>query len=115
MNQQLRVNPTACTGHGLCAELLPERVTLDEWGYPVISADPVPAQLARAARRAVPAASHWPCCSVTTSGPGKQPGGWKRPSGAMASRQASPGASSARQPPWARDRLAVSPAKVPGA
>jgi len=29
--------------------------------------------------------------------------------------QASPGASSARQPPWARDRLAVSPAKVPGA
>ena len=53
MNQQLRVNPTACTGHGLCAELLPERVTLDEWGYPVISADPVPSQLARAARRAV--------------------------------------------------------------
>ena len=53
MNQQLRVNPTACTGHGLCAELLPERVTLDEWGYPVISADPVPAQLTRAARRAV--------------------------------------------------------------
>ena len=74
MNQQLRVNPTACTGHGLCAELLPERVTLDEWGYPVISADPVPAQLARAARRAVPAASRWPCCSVTASGPGKQPG-----------------------------------------
>ena len=53
MNQRLRVNPTACTGHGLCAELLPERVTLDEWGYPVISADPVPARLARAARRAV--------------------------------------------------------------
>jgi ferredoxin len=90
MNQQLRVNPTACTGHGLCAELLPERVTLDEWGYPVISSEPVPAQLARAARRAVPAASHWPCCSVTTSGPGKQPGGWKRPSGAMASRRPHP-------------------------
>ena len=53
MNQQLRVNPTACTGHGLCAELLPERVTLDEWGYPVISSEPVPSQLARAARRAV--------------------------------------------------------------
>jgi ferredoxin len=87
MNQQLRVNPTACTGHGLCAELLPERVTLDEWGYPVISAEPVPAQLARAARRAVPAASHWPCCSVTTSGPGKQPGGWKRPVTAWRSRR----------------------------
>jgi ferredoxin len=34
MSEQLRVNPTACTGHRLCAELLPERVILDEWGYP---------------------------------------------------------------------------------
>jgi ferredoxin len=53
MSEQLRVNPTACTGHGLCAELLPERVILDEWGYPVISAEPVPASLRKAARRAV--------------------------------------------------------------
>jgi ferredoxin len=53
MNQQLRVNPTACTGHGLCAELLPERVTLDEWGYPVISPEPIPPALRKAARRAV--------------------------------------------------------------
>jgi ferredoxin len=45
----LRVNPVACTGHGLCAEL----VTLDEWGYPVIAAGPVPGSLRRPARRAV--------------------------------------------------------------
>jgi ferredoxin len=53
MNQRLRVNPIACSGHGLCAELLPERVRLDEWGYPIISAEPVPASLRKAARRAV--------------------------------------------------------------
>jgi ferredoxin len=53
MNQQLRVNPIACTGHGLCAELLPERVSLDEWGYPIISAEPIPPRLGKAARRAV--------------------------------------------------------------
>jgi sulfoxide reductase heme-binding subunit YedZ len=50
---QLRVNPIACTGHGLCAELLPELVTLDEWGYPLLAGGPVPAQLTRRARHAV--------------------------------------------------------------
>ena len=53
MAVRMRVNPIACTGHGLCAELLPERVTLDEWGYPVVSAEPVPPGLAALARRAV--------------------------------------------------------------
>jgi sulfoxide reductase heme-binding subunit YedZ len=51
--RQLRVNPIACTGHGLCAELLPELVTLDEWGYPLLAGGPVPAQLTRRARHAV--------------------------------------------------------------
>jgi ferredoxin len=51
---RLRVNPIACSGHGLCAELLPELVTLDDWGYPVLAGDgAIPARLARAARRAV--------------------------------------------------------------
>jgi ferredoxin len=53
MNTRLRVNPVACSGHGLCAELLPERITTDEWGYPVVSADPIPAALEVHARRAV--------------------------------------------------------------
>jgi ferredoxin len=53
MSKQLRVNPIACTGHGLCAELLPELITLDEWGYPVLAGQQVPAGLDRAARRAV--------------------------------------------------------------
>src|SRR6266536_2386811 len=52
VSQQLRVNPIACSGHGLCAELLPELITLDEWGYPVLDGRPVPPGLDRAARRA---------------------------------------------------------------
>ena len=53
MTTRVQVNPIACSGHGLCAELLPELITLDEWGYPVIADQPVPARLAREARRAV--------------------------------------------------------------
>ena len=53
MGKQLRVNPIACAGHGLCAELLPELITLDEWGYPILSGEPVPRRLERHARRAV--------------------------------------------------------------
>ena len=55
MADTLRVNPINCTGHGVCAELLPELVTLDEWGYPMIAAGPVPLSLDTEARRAVAA------------------------------------------------------------
>jgi ferredoxin len=50
---ELRVNPIACDGHGLCAELFPERISLDEWGYPIIEDAAVPAVLEKHARRAV--------------------------------------------------------------
>jgi ferredoxin len=49
----LRVDPIACDAHGLCAELLPEMVRLDDWGYPIIDPGAVPAHLLRHARRAV--------------------------------------------------------------
>jgi ferredoxin len=55
MTERLRVNPIQCTGHGVCAELLPELVTLDEWGYPIVDPGPVPVALDRDARRAVAA------------------------------------------------------------
>jgi ferredoxin len=48
---RLRLDRTACTGHGLCADLLPERISLDEWGFPIVSGD-VPPRLAAHARRA---------------------------------------------------------------
>lgn len=52
---RLRVNPIACTGHGLCAELLPELIRLDPWGYPLILDETVPRALADHARRAADA------------------------------------------------------------
>jgi len=55
VSRVLRLNPVACAGHGACAELLPELISLDEWGYPVLAPGPVPAGLARRARRAVAA------------------------------------------------------------
>jgi ferredoxin len=55
MSERLRVNPIACDAHGLCAELLPELVRLDEWGYPVLSSEVVPPRLLKHARRAVAA------------------------------------------------------------
>ncbi|MGA8208757.1 MAG: ferredoxin [Nocardioidaceae bacterium] len=32
---RLHVDWTRCDGHGLCADLLPEVLTRDEWGYPL--------------------------------------------------------------------------------
>jgi ferredoxin len=55
MSQGLRVNPILCEAHGLCAELFPEWIALDEWGYPIVKPGPVPRSLARHARRAVAA------------------------------------------------------------
>jgi ferredoxin len=55
MTPPLRVDPIKCTGHGLCAELLPELIWLDEWGYPVIEDRPLTAELEPLARRAVAA------------------------------------------------------------
>src|SRR5262249_60095790 len=54
MGVQLRVDPVACAGHGACAELLPELISRDEWGYPIVAGQPVPRGLRREARPAVP-------------------------------------------------------------
>ena len=53
MSQRIEVDPIRCDAHGQCAELLPERVTLDEWGYPLIDGTPIPASLEGLARRTV--------------------------------------------------------------
>ena len=55
MNARLRVDPIACAGHGLCAELFPERIRLDDWGYPIIDEAPIPDALMEHARRAADA------------------------------------------------------------
>jgi ferredoxin len=50
---ELSVDRIKCDGRGLCAEILPERIRLDSWGYPIIAAGPVPEHLMALARRAV--------------------------------------------------------------
>ncbi len=52
MSIRLRVNPITCAAHGMCAELLPEVITLDQWGYPILASGPVPRPLASLAKRA---------------------------------------------------------------
>jgi ferredoxin len=53
--RRVRVNPIACQAHGMCAEILPERISLDEWGYPIVDERPLPAALIGHARRAAQA------------------------------------------------------------
>jgi ferredoxin len=49
---RILIDPVACDAYGFCAELLPEAVTLDEWGYPIVDGRPIPPELVEAARRA---------------------------------------------------------------
>jgi ferredoxin len=53
VSHYLRVNPITCEAHGMCAELLGEVITLDPWGYPILTPGRVPKDLVGHARRAV--------------------------------------------------------------
>jgi ferredoxin len=55
MAARLRINPIACEAHGLCAELLPELIRLDDWGYPILDEAQVPPELHDLARKAADA------------------------------------------------------------
>jgi ferredoxin len=50
---QLVVDPVACEGYGSCAELFPEWIDLDEWGYPIIRNEAIPEGLVGHAEAAV--------------------------------------------------------------
>jgi ferredoxin len=51
--ETISVDPIACDGHGFCAELFPERISVDDWGYPIVDPTPIPPALESHARRAV--------------------------------------------------------------
>ena len=55
MSARLRVNPIMCEAHGLCAELLPEMIRLDDWGYPILDETEVTPELIALARKAADA------------------------------------------------------------
>jgi ferredoxin len=47
------VDRIKCDGSGLCAELLPELIRLDDWGYPILRPGSVPDHLLPLAQRVV--------------------------------------------------------------
>jgi ferredoxin len=51
--QRLVVDRIKCDGRGLCAQLLPELIRLDDWGYPIIAPGSIPDHLMPLAERAV--------------------------------------------------------------
>jgi ferredoxin len=53
--QVIEIDRIRCDGFGMCAELLPELIELDDWGYPIVDRDPIPDDLLGHARRAVAA------------------------------------------------------------
>jgi ferredoxin len=55
VSEVLKVNMIACAGHGVCAELLPELIQLDPWGYPLVARGELTDALVLNARRAVAA------------------------------------------------------------
>ena len=50
---RLEIDRIACDAYGTCAELLPEGIDLDEWGYPIMAPGNVPLHLVDLAKRAV--------------------------------------------------------------
>jgi ferredoxin len=52
MTLTIRIDPIACEGHGVCVELLPELLRLDDWGYPIIDEARVGEALVKLARQA---------------------------------------------------------------
>ena len=54
-SEGLVVDRIACTGHGICASLLPDTVALDEWGYPVVAGSAADAEMTDVAVRMCPA------------------------------------------------------------
>ena len=69
----LAVDWSACRARGLCAELLPEAVTLDEWGYPRFLG-PVPAEQRALVVEAVRACPHRALRVVTPASAPTRPG-----------------------------------------
>ncbi len=52
---QVRVDPIACDGIGMCAHLAPGVIAVDRWGYPVLPVEPISGRDLRAARAAATA------------------------------------------------------------
>ena len=50
---RVRIDPAACDGFGYCAEIAPEIISLDEWGFPIVKDGEILESFLPVARRAV--------------------------------------------------------------
>jgi ferredoxin len=71
---QLRLDAAACEGHGICALRCPERVSLDEWGYPSVDSSPFEESLIMRRARLAAAACPEHALSLVVSKDTKQRG-----------------------------------------
>lgn len=54
VQRRMRVNPILCDGVGYCAEIVPELIMMDDWGFPDVNPRPIDSEtLLRHAQRAV--------------------------------------------------------------
>lgn len=53
MAVEIRIDWILCDGFGLCGDLLPDVIDLDDWRYPIIRPVPIDSGLLHAAQRAV--------------------------------------------------------------
>jgi ferredoxin len=49
----LGIDRIKCDGHGVCADLVPELIELDDWGYPIIRPGAIPKAVLPHVKRAV--------------------------------------------------------------
>ena len=53
MGERLAIDRIRCDGYGMCAEMFPEGIELDDWGYPILRPGVIPNGLLPHARRSV--------------------------------------------------------------
>jgi ferredoxin len=50
---RLRIDWIKCDGYGLCGDLLPDLIGLDEWRYPIVPRGPIDAERRHDVQRAI--------------------------------------------------------------
>ncbi|HET6811629.1 MAG TPA: ferredoxin [Acidimicrobiales bacterium] len=75
---RIRLDPTRCAGHGICALISGERIGLDGWGFAVVDPTEIgEANLRRRARRAVAACPRGALSLEEVPGPSRTGAAWR--------------------------------------
>ena len=87
-DRAIAIDRITCDGYGSCAELLPEMIELDDWGYPILRPGAIPEDLLAHARMAVDTCPvlalrlvEAPRATMPDGGPPKPATVWAEPQG----------------------------------